>query len=76
METILTKQQFSAIVGNLLRDARCELNLSQEQFADNAGLGRTHYGAVERGEKAISAYNLYILLEANHISASSFFQKI
>ena len=76
MDELLTKEQFSNIVGKTIYKLRSELGLSQEQFAGNAGLGRTHYGSVERGEKAISAFNLYILLESNGISVSGFFEKI
>lgn len=76
MAELLTKKQFSDIVGQTLCKLRSELGLSQEQFAGNAGLGRTYYGAVERGEKAISAFKLYVLLESNGISVSAFFEKI
>lgn len=76
MDEILTKKQFNSLVGKTLREFRTELGLSQEQFAGKAGLGRTHYGSVERGEKTISAFNLYVLLTANGISVSVFFDKI
>ena|GEM_PF-3006213 len=76
MKAILTKSQFRCVLGNSLRSIRIELGLSQEQFAGTAGLGRTHYGAIERGEKTISTHNLYLLLESNGISFASFFKTI
>lgn len=45
-------------IGNNLRAFRKRLGVSQEQLAELAELHRTYIGAVERGEKNISAKNL------------------
>lgn len=76
MDDLLTQNQYSVLVGRTLRRIRTTRSLSQGQFADAAKLGRTYYGAIERGEKSISAYKLYRLLKANGISSSAFFDDI
>ncbi len=45
-------------IGKLIRSAREEQGYSQDEFAATAGLGRTYYGRVERGEQNISIQNL------------------
>lgn len=45
-------------IGKLIRSAREEQGYSQDEFAAEAGLGRTYYGRVERGEQNISIQNL------------------
>ena len=45
-------------VGKNLRRLRYELGVSQDEFADLAGLHRTYIGAVERGERNITLSTL------------------
>ncbi len=45
-------------IGNNLRAFRKRLGISQEHLAELAELHRTYIGAVERGEKNISAKNI------------------
>lgn len=45
-------------IGKLIREARKSKGYSQEDFAAEAGLGRTYMGRVERGEQNISILNL------------------
>jgi len=45
-------------IGKNLRTFRKRLGVSQEQLAELAELHRTYIGAVERGEKNISAKNI------------------
>ena len=37
--------------GDIVRRARAEAGLSQEELADRAGLDRSYVGGVERGER-------------------------
>lgn len=46
------------IIGNNLKFFRKKLGMSQEYLAELAELHRTYIGAVERGEKNISAKNI------------------
>ena len=45
-------------IGKKIREMRKLKGFSQEDFAAEAGLGRTYYGRVERGEQNISIQNL------------------
>ncbi len=69
------------VVGNNIRYYRKRLGLSQERLAEIAELHRTYIGAVERGEKNISANNIakiaevldidpYFLMKPNQVSSS------
>lgn len=68
-------------IGNNLRTFRKRLGISQEKLAELAELHRTYIGAVERGEKNISAKNIekiagvlgvepHLLLRSNQSSTS------
>lgn len=50
--------------GKTLRTKRTELELSQEQLADLAGLHFTYVSSVERGERNISLENIGRLAQA------------
>ena len=52
------KNQQLVAIGNKIRSHRIETGLSQEEFAVLAGLDRSYYGGVERGERNISVLNL------------------
>lgn len=52
------KNQQLVAIGNKIRSQRIETGLSQEEFAVLAGLDRSYYGGVERGERNISVLNL------------------
>ena len=45
-------------LGKQIRSIRQEKGFSQESFAAEAGLGRSYYGGVERGDHNIAALNL------------------
>lgn len=45
-------------IGKKIREMRKLKGFSQEEFAAEAGLGRTYYGRIERGEQNISIQNL------------------
>lgn len=46
------------IIGKNIRSYRQRAGLSQERLAELCGLHRTYVGAVERGERNISALNI------------------
>jgi len=45
-------------IGKKIKEMRKLKGFSQEGFAAKAGLGRTYYGRIERGEQNISIQNL------------------
>ena len=45
-------------MGQQIRRARQGRGISQETFAAEAGLGRSYYGGVERGDHNIAALNV------------------
>lgn len=47
-----------------VRHRRLELNLSQEELADRAGVHRTYVGMLERSEKNVTIYNIWRLASA------------
>jgi transcriptional regulator with XRE-family HTH domain len=51
------------IIGSNIKYYRTVLGLSQEKLAEFAGLHRTYIGAVERGERNISAKNIAKIAE-------------
>lgn len=51
------------IIGSNIKFYRTNLGLSQEKLAELAGLHRTYIGAVERGERNISAKNIAKIAE-------------
>jgi len=51
-------------LGNRLRKERMALGLSQEQFAERAGVHRTYVGMIERAEKNITLTNLEKIADA------------
>lgn len=50
-------------VGENLREHRQSLGLSQEAFADTAGVHRTYMGGLERGERNLTLQSLEQLAE-------------
>lgn len=52
------KDPFLVAMGRRIRQLREKHNIAQEEFAALAGLDRSYYGGVERGERNVSALNL------------------
>jgi transcriptional regulator with XRE-family HTH domain len=72
----MNKNQYNINLGNAIRELRHELDLSQEKLANKAGLCRTYIGSIERGEKSISVYNLYKLLESVNVPINKFLERV
>lgn len=52
------KRDVRAILGETIRHRREQLDFTQEGFAHYAGLARTYYGRIERGEQNVSLEKL------------------
>lgn len=59
--------------GKKVRDLRKQLNLSQEELADKAGVHRTYIGMIERAEKNITLLNIEKIANALEVSIKDFF---
>jgi DNA-binding XRE family transcriptional regulator len=51
-------------LGAAIRAVRLEKQLSQEAFADKAGIDRSYVGGIERGEHNVAFINLLKIAEA------------
>jgi transcriptional regulator with XRE-family HTH domain len=64
------------VFGQVLKQRREFLNLSQEELAFEAGLHRTYISLLERGVKSPTLNVLFRLADALDIPASEFIQEI
>jgi transcriptional regulator with XRE-family HTH domain len=62
-------------LGQQIRKVRRERGISQEDFAAEAGLGRSYYGGVERGERNLAALNLMRIAAALQVEVGELFPK-
>ena len=69
------KKEALIALGRQIRTVRLSRNISQEDFAMEAGLGRSYYGGVERGERNIAALNLMRIAVALNVEVGELFPK-
>ncbi|WP_062058948.1 helix-turn-helix domain-containing protein [Cellvibrio sp. OA-2007] len=62
--------------GKAVRELRKERGLSQEAFADLAGIDRSYMGHIERGEKNVTLTKIYQLSDALGITVVDLFSRI
>jgi transcriptional regulator with XRE-family HTH domain len=62
--------------GEKLKVARKEIDLSQEELAEKAGLHRTYIGMIERGEKNVTLINILKISHALNIPAGKLLEGI
>ena len=61
------KKKIIVKFGNKVRERRLELELSQEELAERAGVHRTYIGMIERAEKNITLENIEKIAKALEI---------
>ena len=73
----MKKERHPALValGRQIRERRRERGISQEGFAAEAGLGRSYYGGVERGDHNIAALNLMRIAATLEVEVGELFPK-
>lgn len=59
--------------GQRVREERIKRNLSQEEFADIAGVHRTYIGMIERAEKNITLENIEKIAKAFNLDIKNLF---
>ena len=72
----IEKENFKRIVGDLIRENRTKIGLTQQTLGDLTDMERTYIGAIERGEKNLSFYTMYKIFKALEIDPSDFINKI
>jgi transcriptional regulator with XRE-family HTH domain len=70
MESILK------MLGIRIRELRTRRGWSQEAFADECGINRSHMGQVERGETNMTFATLYLIAQKLDISIAALFNGI
>jgi transcriptional regulator with XRE-family HTH domain len=68
------KISIAIIFGNRIRALRKARGLSQESFAELAGLDRSYIGGVERGERNISLNNIQKVASGLSLSIAELFE--
>ncbi len=67
------KQQELIAIGARIRKVREHQGFSQEEFAEEAGISRSHYGCIERGQFAVSLPKLIDISIALNIEIGELF---
>lgn len=67
------KDQVKKRFGAQVRQLRKAMKLSQEEVALSAGLDRSYFGAIERGEKNLSLVNIHRIADALKVGAGELF---
>ncbi len=62
--------------GDAVRDRREALGLTQEEFAERAGIHRTYLSDVERGTRNLSLLNIERIADALSMRIWELFQRI
>lgn len=68
------KQEVKRRFGARLRTLRKARKLSQEKVALRAGIDRSYFGAIERGENSVSLVNIHRIAEALGVEAAELFR--
>ena len=61
--------ELSIAIGQLIRNKRTELKITQETLALQCGIDRSYMGRVERGEVNLTVEKLYEIASALEINA-------
>jgi transcriptional regulator with XRE-family HTH domain len=69
-------QKIEILFGNAVRKRRNELGLSQEDFADKAGIHRTYVSSIELGKVQVSIRIAAQLAEALELPLSELWRNI
>jgi transcriptional regulator with XRE-family HTH domain len=70
------RDRVQAVFGVRLRAFRVARQLTLEMLADKADLHPNYVGAVERGERNLSLYNIWRLAHGLDLSAADLMQKL
>ena len=69
----MSKDPHLVALGAKIRAVRLAKGFSQEAFAAEAGLGRSYYGGIERGERNVAALNLMLIAKVLGVEVGELF---
>lgn len=69
----MSKANVKLLFGQRLRQLRKARGLSQEDFAQKAGIDRSYMGGVERGERNLSLENICLIADALGVEPAQLF---
>ena len=75
MENI-AKNQILFAFGQVVKEHRLDLGLSQEAFAQKAQLHRTYISGIERGKRNVALINMIQIAQALELAPEEFLERI
>jgi transcriptional regulator with XRE-family HTH domain len=72
----VTLSESQARLGKRIRTLRIKQGISQEQFARQCGLHRSHYGEIERGQVNVTLESLLPICEQLGVTVEKLFHRI
>jgi transcriptional regulator with XRE-family HTH domain len=69
----MSKDPLLVALGATIRKVRRSKGYSQESFAIEAGLDRSYYGGIERGERNVAALNLILIAKVLGVEVGELF---
>jgi transcriptional regulator with XRE-family HTH domain len=73
---MLRRRKSAVVVGRIVRQARKERRMTQQQVAARAGLSREFISEVERGRKSASVYTLMRLAWAMKVTSAELMARV
>ncbi|HXP37829.1 MAG TPA: helix-turn-helix transcriptional regulator [Solirubrobacteraceae bacterium] len=70
------KRQETQALGRAIREVRVERGFTQEGFAGHAGMDRSYYGAIERGEFNVTLSTIYKIADGFGIGAGELLDRV
>lgn len=70
---MLSRQKFTQIVGNNIKEERKKKGLSQDELASRCGFYRTYINLVETAKRSPSSYSLYRIAKGLEIEVDKLF---
>lgn len=72
----MSKDPLLVALGAKIRTVRQAKGFSQEAFAAEAGLDRSYYGGIERGERNVAALNLMQIAQVLGVEVGELFPSL